>query len=109
MLGLREGATENTAVVCSLLSELLERGVDFPFRGRISWTKALTAAVRKRAGTPAFLQRCPVHKKRKVVDHLPEQYKADVKRKLQNAYAMVPVDNVRKGTIEHEKHRASPW
>ena len=29
VLGLREGATENTAVVSSLLSELLERGVDF--------------------------------------------------------------------------------
>ena len=29
VLGLREGATENTAVVSSLLSELVERGVDF--------------------------------------------------------------------------------
>jgi hypothetical protein len=35
--------------------------------------------------TPAFVQRCQVHKN--VVDHLPEEYKADVKR-LQNAYAM---------------------
>jgi putative transposase len=30
-----------------------------------------------------------VHKKRNVVDHLPEEHKADVQRKLQNAYAMV--------------------
>src|SRR2546423_2692160 len=29
VLGIREGATENTAVVSSLLSELVERGLDF--------------------------------------------------------------------------------
>src|SRR6476646_11727150 len=29
VLGLREGATENTAVVSALLGELVERGVDF--------------------------------------------------------------------------------
>jgi transposase-like protein len=34
------------------------------------------------------MQRCQVHKKRNVVDHLPEEHKADVKRKLRNAYAM---------------------
>jgi hypothetical protein len=28
-LGLREGATENTAVVSALLSDLVERGLDF--------------------------------------------------------------------------------
>src|SRR2546429_6062589 len=42
------------------------------------------------AGTEtAFIQRCQVHKKRNVVDHLPDEYKADVRRKMQNAYAMV--------------------
>ena len=91
VLGLREGATENTAVVSSLLSELLERGVDFttPRLYILDGGKALAAAVRKHAGEAAFIQRCQVHKKRNVVDHLPEQHKADVKRKLQNAYAMV--------------------
>ena len=39
------------------------------------------------AGT-AFIQRCQVHKKCNVVDHVPDEHKADVKRKLQNAYAM---------------------
>src|SRR5262249_12504277 len=33
--------------------------------------------------------RCQVHKKRNVIDHLPEEHKAGVKRKLQNAYSMV--------------------
>src|SRR5207245_9005152 len=50
--------------------------------------KALAAAVRKYAGEAGYIQRCQVHKKRNVVDHLPDELKADVKRKLQNAYAM---------------------
>jgi putative transposase len=45
-------------------------------------------AVRKYAGEAAFIQRCQVHKKRNVVDHLPEEYKTDVKKNPQNAYAM---------------------
>jgi putative transposase len=90
VLGIREGATENTAVVCALLGELVERGLDFstPRLYVLDGGKALAAAVRKHAGEAAFIQRCQVHKKRNVVDHLPDEHKADVKRKLQNAYAM---------------------
>ena len=90
VLGIREGATENTAVVSGLLSELVERGLDFstPRLYVLDGGKALAAAVRKYAGQAGFIQRCQVHKKRNVVDHLPDEHKADVKRKLQNAYAM---------------------
>jgi len=91
VLGLREGATENTAVVSGLLSELVERGLDFsvPRLYILDGGKALTAAVKKHAGEAAFIQRCQIHKKRNVIDHLPEEHKAGVKRKLQNAYSMV--------------------
>src|SRR5216683_2949722 len=90
VLGIREGATENTAVVGSLLSELVERGLDFstPRLYILDGGKALHAAVRRHAGEAAFIQRCQVHKKRNVVDHLPDEHKADVRKKLQNAYAM---------------------
>ena len=90
VLGIREGATENTAVVSSLLSELVERGIDFsvPRLYILDGGKALAAAVRKHAGDAGFIQRCQVHKRRNVVDHLPDEYKADVRRKLQNAYSM---------------------
>ena len=90
VLGIREGATENTAVVSGLLSELVERGLDFstPRLYILDGGKALHAAVRKHAGEAAFIQRCQVHKKRNVVDHLPDEHKADVRRKLKNAYAM---------------------
>jgi putative transposase len=50
--------------------------------------KALAAAVRRHSGEAAMIQRCQVHKRRSVIDHLPEEYKSAVKRKLQNAYAM---------------------
>jgi putative transposase len=45
-------------------------------------------AVRRHAGQAAFIQRCQVHKRRNVLDHLPEEHKPAVKKKLQNAYAM---------------------
>jgi transposase-like protein len=90
VLGIREGATENATVVSALLSELVERGLDFstPRLYILDGGKALHAAVRRHAGEAAFIQRCQVHKKRNVVDHLTDEHKADVKKKLQNAYAM---------------------
>lgn len=90
VLGIREGATENTTVVSALLGELVERGLDLstPRLYVLDGGKALHAAVRRHAGEAAFIQRCQVHKKRNVVDHLPDEHKADVKKKLQNAYAM---------------------
>jgi len=98
VLGLREGATENATVVSALLSDLIERGMDFatPRLYILDGGKALHAAVRRHAGEAAFIQRCQVHKKRNVVDHLPDEYKADVRRKLQNAYAMAEYDDAKR-------------
>jgi transposase-like protein len=90
VLGLREGATENAAVVGELLGDLAARGLDFsvPRLYVLDGGKALAAAVRRHAGEAAFLQRCQVHKRRNVVDHLPEEHKSAVRKKIQNAYAM---------------------
>lgn len=90
VLGLREGATENATVVSELLSDLARRGLDFsvPRLYVLDGGKALTAAVRRHAGTAALIQRCQVHKRRNLLDHLPEEHRQTVKRKLQNAYAM---------------------
>jgi putative transposase len=102
VLGIREGATENIAVVSSLLSELVERGLDFslPRLYILDGSKALHAAVRRHAGEAAFIQRCQVHKKRNIVDHLPDEHKADVKRKLQNAYAKRALDRLHRELTE---------
>jgi transposase-like protein len=105
VLGIREGATENTAVVSALLSELVERGLDFttPRLYVLDGGKALAAAVRKHAGEAALIQRCQIHKKRNVVDHLPDEHKADVRRKMQNAYAMTEYADAKR-TLE-QLHR----
>src|SRR5205823_2823880 len=58
--------------------------------------KALHAAVRRHAGEAAFIQRCQIHKKRNVVDHLPEEHKAAVRRKLQSAYGMADYTDAKK-------------
>src|ERR1700675_1066433 len=90
VLGLREGATENAAVVSELLGDLTARGLDFsvPRLYVLDGGKALAAAVRRHAGEAAMIQRCQVHKRRNVVDHLPEEHKSAVRKKLQNADAM---------------------
>jgi putative transposase len=91
VLGLREGATENLAPVNALLGELMERGLDFtiPRLYILDGGKALYSAVKRYAGEAGFIQRCQIHKKRNVLDHLPEEYRAEVKRKLDRAYSMI--------------------
>ena len=60
VLGLREGATENAAVVSELLGDLAGRGLDFsvPRLYVLDGGKALAAAVRRHAGEAAMIQRC---------------------------------------------------
>ena len=62
-------------------------------------SKALHAAVRRQAGEAAFLQRCPVHQRRHVLDHRPEEHRQGGKRKLQNAYALAEYAEA-KGALE---------
>jgi transposase-like protein len=91
VLGLREGATENLAPVNALLGELMERGLDFtiPRLYILDGGKALHSAVKRYAGEAGFMQRCQIHKKRNVLDHLPEEHRPEVKRKLDRAYSMI--------------------
>lgn len=98
VLGLREGATENATVVRELLEDLARRGVDFT-RVRLyvlDGAKALHAAVKKVAGASALIQRCQLHKKRNVRDHLPKQYQASVWRQMSAAYAMRDYEDARR-------------
>jgi putative transposase len=90
ILGIRQGATENATVVGELLGDLLERGLDFtvPRLYVLDGGKALTAAVKKYAGGSAAIQRCQVHKRRNVLDHLTDEQKPGVTKKLNAAYAL---------------------
>lgn len=90
ILGLRQGATENATVAGELLGDLMERGLDFskPRLYVLDGAKALNAAVRNYAGANAPIQRCQVHKRRNVLDHLNEEIRPSVARKLNEAYAL---------------------
>jgi transposase-like protein len=90
VLGLWQGATENATVSKALLEDLVARGLDPERRYLLvlDGSKALRAAVDKVFGERAEVQRCQLHKRRNVKDHLPEGCRADYDRQLRNAYAM---------------------
>ncbi len=88
-VGLWDGSTENKTVVRSLLADLVDRGltVDDGLLVVIDGAKALSAAVREVFGAKALIQRCTLHKRRNVADHLPDKEQAWVDAKLVKAFA----------------------
>jgi len=90
ILGIRQGATENATVVGELLGDLMERGLDFttPRLYVLDGGKALHAAVKKYASESAAIPRCQVHKRRNVLDHLTDEHKPAVTKKLNAANAL---------------------
>jgi putative transposase len=88
VLGIREGSTENTRVVRSLISDLIERGLDAdtPRLWIIDGGKALRRAITEVFGAGALVHRCQEHKRRNVIDHLPEHLHASVGRALKDAW-----------------------
>jgi transposase-like protein len=86
-VGLWEGSTENKTVVTHLLSDLVSRGLDATdgLLVVIDGAKALSAAVTAVFGAKAAIQRCTVHKRRNVAEHLPESERAWVDQKLVRA------------------------
>jgi len=86
-LGLVEGSTENTTVVKNLLTGLRDRGLDTttPILAVLDGAKALAAGVREVFDKPV-IARCQLHKLRNVRDHLPENMRGPVQKKMRNAY-----------------------
>ena len=88
VLGLYEGATENTTCCAGLLSDLEARGVrtDRATLFVIDGSKPLAKAIRAKFGQRAVIQRCQVHKRRNITDHLPEGMRKNVGRTISTAY-----------------------
>ena len=86
-LALVEGSTQNATLVCGLLVDLRERGLDVtrPMLVGIDGSKALRTAVLDVLDHPV-IQRCQLHKIRNVKDHLPQRLRSSVGRRMTDAY-----------------------
>ena len=88
VLGIREGATENTAACAALLGDLRERNLrtDRTTLVVLDGAKALSKAVRELYGARGLIQRCQCHKMRNVLDQLSEEMRASVRQAMREAY-----------------------
>jgi len=96
VLGIREGATENSTVITELLEDIVSRGLD---RKRkmlfvIDGSKALRAAINAVFGSDQPVQRCRAHKLRNVLDYLPKDQRAQVKSVLRAAWKLGPKEGM---------------
>jgi transposase-like protein len=88
ILGIQEGETENSEIVNKLFTDLIDRGLDVeePRLYVIDGSKALHKAIKDTFGDSALIQRCQVHKKRNVLEYLPESERDMVSVAMTNAY-----------------------
>ena len=88
ILGHWEGATENAVACTALLSNLVERGLDTTrsILVVIDGGKGIAKAVRDVMGNRAIIQRCQVHKRRNVLEHLPERLRKATGETISTAY-----------------------
>ena len=106
VLGIWHGATENATVVKGLLEDLVSRGLESERKMLIvlDGAKALRKAVRMIFGEQALVQRCRIHKARNVLDHLPENKKAQAGWRLRAAWGQSEVK-----TAEKELRKTVRW
>lgn len=87
---LRAGTTENATVCKALLTDLRERGLDLDQANLfvIDGGTGLRKAIRESCGAAGVVQRCQVHKRRNVLEHLPEAMRPRVRQVLDEAYGL---------------------
>ena len=98
LLGVREGATENSVVVTELLEDLVARGLS-PHQRRlfvIDGAKALRAGIGRVFGEKVPVQRCRNHKLRNVRDHLPAHLQGQVQSAMRAAFRLAPDEGIAK-------------
>ncbi len=90
ILGVVEGATENSELVRDLIANLQERGLTTTSRVLfvIDGSKALRKAIRDAFGSKALVQRCQLHKRRNIESYLPPSRQTEASRRLKAAWAM---------------------
>lgn len=88
ILGFWDGSTENATICTNLLSDLVARGLNAnrSVLFVIDGSKALRKAIDDVFGSHALVQRCQLHKRRNVTEHLPKSMRADIARSMKEAY-----------------------
>jgi len=90
VLGIAEGASENSQVVKGLLENLVERGLKTgpKYLFVIDGSKALRSAIEAVFGPENPVQRCRNHKLENVSSYLPEELKEQVKTVMRAAFRL---------------------
>jgi putative transposase len=101
VLGLAEGASENSQVVKGLLEDLVQRGLkpDRKYLFVIDGSKALRSGIDAVFGTENPVQRCRNHKLENVTGYLPKELKPQVKAVMRAAFRLPE----KEGTARLEK------
>ncbi len=97
-LGLWQGSTENAVLCTSLLQDLLGRGLKLEGKVLcvIDGGKGIRKAIDDVLGDLAVVQRCQLHKRRNLKDHLPKSRQAHVDRVMREAYGSARAETARK-------------
>jgi len=98
VLGIAEGATENSAVATALLESIAERGVA-PGMKRlfvIDGSKALRKAIDAVYGADNPVQRCRNHKVKNVLDHLSNELKDQAKAAMRAAFKLSEAEGMKR-------------
>lgn len=98
VLGLHEGATENSAACKALLRGIVDRGVsaEGAMLFVVDGGKGLKKAITEMWGKLAPIQRCQIHKMRNVLEHLPASMHGTVRQAIRQAYRIRDVDKAKK-------------
>lgn len=97
ILGLWQGATENAEVCKNLLEDMARRGLDTTrdYLFVLDGSKALRSAVAKMFGSDVMVQRCQMHKRRNVKEHLPPEHQNAIDARIRAAYKMAEYDKAK--------------
>jgi len=98
VLGLWEGTTENADICKALLSDLESRGLSLHPNVLFitDGGSGINSALKARYGKRLLHQRCTIHKKRNILNHLPEEYHAEFRRRYDTAVNMVKYDEAKR-------------
>lgn len=98
VLGLHEGATENSAACKGLLRGIIDRGVsaEQAMLFVVDGGKGLKKAITDMWGSLALVQRCQIHKVRNVLEHLPASMQGTVRQTIGQAHRIRDVDKAKK-------------